>query len=58
MKHKSLGLCRIVAHEMRQEPLITLTEPGVNLAPASAIARKSRGVNNIRIDKRRGVRER
>jgi hypothetical protein len=43
---------------MRQEPLITLTEPGVNLAPASAIARKSRGVNNIRFDKRRGVRER
>jgi hypothetical protein len=58
MKHKSLGLCRVVAHEMRHEPLISLTKPSVNLAPASKIARKSRGVINIRVDKRRRVRER
>jgi hypothetical protein len=58
MEHKSLGLCRIVAHEVRQEPLISLTKPSVNLDPASKIARKSRGVSNIRVDKRRGVRER
>jgi hypothetical protein len=58
MKHKSLGLSSVVAHGVRKEPLISLTKPSVNLAPASKIARKSRGVSNIRVDKRRGVRER
>jgi hypothetical protein len=58
MKHKSLGLSRIVAHEMRQEPLISLTKPSINLASASKVAKKSRGVSNTRVDKRWGVRER
>jgi hypothetical protein len=58
VKHKSLRFHRIVAHEMGQEPLVPLAEPGINLSSTSKIARERRGGRNIRINEGRELRDR
>jgi hypothetical protein len=47
-----------MSHEVRHEPIIALTEPGINLISANEIARKRGGWENIRVDKGGGIRER
>ena len=58
MKHKSLRFCRVVAHEVRHEPIVTLTEPGINLISANEVAKRRGGWEIIRVDKGNGMRER